>query len=88
MNLREITEAHRKMSDALIMVGYLKTLIEQEGDTLMLLSANPEATEINRVHAVDTCGGWTGYLNVRFYGPTIEEAVHNAHAAYQRNKNG
>jgi hypothetical protein len=58
-------------------VQMLHALRSGEGDSINLLSDNPEGPPNN---AVECCGEWTGWEDRRFNGETLEAAVS---AAYQ-----
>lgn len=73
--------ALEKLADAELPLGQLiSALRSDEGDSVTLLSDNPEGPPNN---AIECCGMWTGWIDRRFEGETLAAALLAAYRARQ-----
>ena len=51
---------------------------EEEGECVTIFAANPEAMSSDENYAIEVFRSWTGWKNVRFYGPTVLDCLEDA----------
>jgi hypothetical protein len=74
-----MSEAERIIGDLLAeIVGNIETMRQNEGNSVTIVCDNPEAESSDRQAAVDVCGDFTGFQEIRFYGTTWPDALRGA----------
>lgn len=63
---------------------YIEYLRSDEADSVTILCDDPEADECEKQTAVECCGFWTGFVDKRFYGESVLQALARATIARQQ----
>jgi hypothetical protein len=61
-------------------VALIEELVRNEGDSVTILSVNPEEIDCTQRQAIECNGEWTGWVNKRFYGRSLKKCLQAAYA--------
>ena len=75
---RQLQHYQQQLTEAREVIGDLEQIRTTEGNSVTVCCDNPEAETVETQAAVDVCGDFTGWQEVRYRGKTWVEALRKA----------